>query len=160
LLGFSAAHATSGLIVRQHSRVASVALELAAVFGAIVAVARIQCPGGAARCSLDDGVTADALDRLHGLGVVAYEVAFVVGVIAASRWLLRSTRRSDVTIGGALVLLCMVSLTLLIVMPDAEPGTVQRAWLLVNSVSIIVVAITWSKSSVARAAMDGSGQSS
>jgi len=142
LLAFSAAHAAVGLIVGRHSRVALVAFELAAVFGTIVALARIQCPDGAAHCSLDDGVTADELDRLHGLGVVAYEVAFVVGLVAASWWLLRSTRRSAVAVGGALILLCMTSLTLLIVMPDAEPGTVQRAWLLVNSVSIILVAIT------------------
>jgi len=141
LLGFSAAHAAAGLVFRGRSQTALVALELAAASGVVVAFARIQCPDGAAGCSRGDGIPPDALDRVHGFGVVAYEVCFIVGVVSASWWLMHTSQDARVRSSAvALFALVVASAVLLAVMPDDAPGTVQRMWLAVNSVAIIGVA--------------------
>ena len=146
LLGFSAAHAAAGLVFRHHSRTSFVALELAAVSGVVVAFARIQCPDGAAGCSRGDGIPADAFDRAHGIGVVAYELCFIVGVAAAGWWLMHVSKTDRVR-AWAVVLFALVvtSAALLALMPDDAPGLVQRMWLAVNSMAIIVVALAGSR---------------
>ncbi|MFL6178738.1 MAG: DUF998 domain-containing protein [Actinomycetes bacterium] len=146
LLGFSAAHAAAGLVFRQRSRTAFVGLELAAVSGVVVAFARIQCPQGAAGCSRGDGIPPDALDRVHGFGVVAYELCFIVGVVAAGWWLMRASKAVRVRAWAvALFALVVTSAALLAAMPDDSPGMVQRMWLSVNSLAIIGVALAGSR---------------
>jgi hypothetical protein len=142
LLGFSVAHAAAGLTFRRCSRVVFAALSLAAVSGVVVALARINCPGGAALCSVDDGADADGLDLVHGLGVGAYELCFVVGGLAGARWLLRNARNhAERLVGVTLAVLSVASVVLLTSTSDSHPGTVQRAWLLVNSATIIMLAV-------------------
>jgi hypothetical protein len=146
LLGFSTANAAAGWALRPHSRTGFAALELAAASGVVVAFSRIQCPDGAALCSLGDGVPADTLDHLHGLGVVGYEIGFVVGVVAAGWWLLRATDAVGARATAlALFGLAATSAVLLGVMPDDAPGSVQRLWLTVNSVAVIWVAALGSR---------------
>lgn len=141
LLGFAAAHAAAGLAVRPHSRVAAVAFVLAAVAGVVVTVARISCPTGAAECSIEDSAAPDWLDRVHGLGVATYEVFFLVGLLAAAGWLLRCSRPAASAAGVALALLGLLSAVLVLATPEQRPGAVQRAWLVVNSVAVILVAV-------------------
>jgi Protein of unknown function (DUF998) len=147
LLGFSLAHAAAGLSFRSRSRGVFVALILAAGSGVVVALARINCSDGAARCSVDDGVTLDWLDRTHGFGVVAYEVFFVVGVLVAAWWLARGPKTDGTqrATGALLGALALGSVVLLASTPDGYPGAVQRAWLLINATAIILLTVAGSR---------------
>ena len=143
LLGFSAANAAAGMTFRRLSTIACSALMAAGVAGFVVAMARISCPDGAARCSLEHDAESDALDTVHAFAVGVYELCFFVGVVAAAVALIRM---SDGSVGRsvpvALVVLAVASSIVIQVMPEQDPGAVQRLWLAINSIAVLTVAFS------------------
>lgn len=133
LLGCSYLAAGHVLLWRLRA-VASAALAAAA--GAVVllvAVARIDCPGGSARCGLDNDPVAylRAVDEaswgqvVHGPAVVASAVLLVAAMIALAAVLPRRCPTAYVSIGCAVV----AAVSPLFWVPSDSPGLGQRVWL-------------------------------
>ena len=154
LIGFSSAHFAAAMAARRVSRTASAALFGASAAGLVVALARINCPNGAARCSINDGLPSDTLDTAHGLAVGAYEFFFVVGTLALALALLRRSRSASLRVTAvALFGLALTSLATLQAMPAVDPGGVQRLWLALNTTAVLLICI--SSTAVARTSATG-----
>lgn len=141
LIGFSSAHAAAGLSYRGISRFAMAAWLAAAFAGVVVALARISCPDGAAMCSVGDDGPSDALDTLHGIGVVAYELCFLAGATATAVTLARASRTSKPQARGvaaALVALAVASAVTIVSTPESSPGGMQRLWLAINTSGVLL----------------------
>jgi hypothetical protein len=140
LLGFSVAHVAAGLTARTYSRLVTWAFFGAGASGVVVALARISCPNGAARCSVGEEVPTDALDQIHGQAVLLYEIGFLVGVFGAALILLRSPSAGGRARALVLGVLALASVVLLTLTSGDDPGGYQRAWLAVNTVTVLMVA--------------------
>jgi hypothetical protein len=140
LFGFSLANAAAGMAMRRHSTVAMVAFLAAAFAGIVTALARINCPGGAAHCSLDDSASEDSLDLIHGISVGAYQLFFLVGTLAAAITFLRVGSQLARAVGVVLIMAAIASAITVTSMPETHPGALQRIWLLINAASVLLVA--------------------
>ena len=148
LVGFSSAQLAAGMAFRRLSRTTAVALVTAGALGFVVAMARISCPDGAARCSLDDSGQRDVLDTVHGLGVAGYELFFLVGVVAAAIALLRLPDLDRNRMRAlALFMLALASAVTVLNMPEANPGAMQRLWLAINCAAVLTITVTGARQS-------------
>jgi len=142
LIGFSSASAAAGLSFRGISRFTMAAWLAAAFAGVVVALARISCPEGAAMCSVGDDGPSDALDTLHGIAVVAYELCFLAGATATAVTLARAShakpRERGIAVG--LVSLAVASALTIVSTPESTPGGMQRVWLAINTSGVLLAA--------------------
>jgi hypothetical protein len=120
---------------------AAVALGLAGACGLVVAGFRTACPLGAAGCgSAPNDAPPDPADVLHVAGVVGYELALVVAMVAVA--VHRGRGWSAALTAAAAV--ASVVLALRIGGPDA--GLDQRLWLAVNTVWLALAVSTAARS--------------
>ncbi len=140
LLGFSLANAAAGMAMRHRSTVSMVAFVAASAAGVVTAAARISCPSGAAGCSLDDTAPDDGLDFIHVISVGAYQLCFLVGTLAAAFAFFRVRSTPSRAVGVVLILAAIASAITVTSTPETHPGAVQRVWLLINAVVVLLVA--------------------
>lgn len=123
------AHLVAALAVRHGARAVAALLALAGLAGLTVAAFRISCPGGAAGCGFDPGVTTDLADRVHASAVLGYEVALLAAMLVTAGQRMRS--HPPVAVATLLAAAASVALGLRIGGPDN--GWWQRGWLVVNT---------------------------
>jgi Protein of unknown function (DUF998) len=120
-------HLVAAFVVRGAVRVP---LALAGLAGLTVAAFRTDCPGGAAGCGFEPGAAPpDLADTVHGLAVIAYELALVAAMLTLAVRLARTRP----LIAAAAVLVAVVSIALALQIGGADNGWWQRAWLVVNT---------------------------
>ena len=136
LFAFSGANALTARLLWTRSRAVSWALTVASVAGLAAALARIDCPGGAARCSLDQETTGDWIDLVHGNAVFVYAVAVVVALGVAA-WQVRR-----VTWRFVFVALATTSVVALALTSSDTPGAAQRVWLAANATALLALAMS------------------
>ncbi|MEO8328614.1 MAG: DUF998 domain-containing protein [Candidatus Nanopelagicales bacterium] len=141
LLSFAMANAAAGMSIRAVSSVSTFAFVAAGLSGVVTAFARIQCPSGAASCSLDDGVADDLLDHIHGASVAIYQLCFLVGALAAAFSLLRLGSTLPQVFALVLIATAVASAAAITSMPDMHPGGVQRLWLAINALTVVLVCV-------------------
>jgi hypothetical protein len=124
LVALALAHLAAAVAARGAARVA---LAAAGACGLVVAGFRTGCPLGAAGCgTAPDDAPGDVADALHVAGVVGYEAAVVLAMVAlAVRW------RGWAGALTAVAAVASVALALRIGGPD--PGLDQRLWLAVTT---------------------------
>ena len=116
---------------------ASGALAAAGACGLVVAAFRTGCPLGAAGCgTAPNDAPADIADVAHLLGVVGYEIALVVAMVAVA---VRYRRRWPAVLTAAAAVASVV-LALRIGGPDL--GLDQRLWLAVNTGWLAALVLT------------------
>jgi len=136
LLAFSAANALTSWLLWTRSRAVSWLLGVAAASGMLAALARIDCPGGAARCSLDEQTTGDWLNSLHGNAVFAYALA-VIFALGSAAWQVKRTAWRLTFIA-----LAATSVVALVMTSSATPGSAQRIWLAANAAALLALAVS------------------
>ena len=136
LLAFSGANALTAWELWTRSRAVSWLLMVAAAAGVLAAMARINCPSGAARCSLDEETAGDWLDVLHGNAVFVYALA-VIGALGTAAWQVKRTSWRII-----FVALAVTSVVALAMTSAATPGTAQRIWLAANAAALLTLAVS------------------
>jgi hypothetical protein len=124
-------------------RLAAALVAGSAAAGLLVALFRIHCPAGAARCGGDVGLGGGEplTDRVHGSAVAAYAVFVALAMLAVAVGSLRSPDRGGRRLAAASGALGVASAWLASGLLDApQPGMHQRAWLAVNSLWSLVMA--------------------
>jgi hypothetical protein len=127
LLALAGAHLAAAVAVRGRT---AVPLALAGLCGLAVAVFRTACPLGAAGCGSGANETVpDLADSVHVHGVVGYEVALVVAMLAVAVRVARTRpAAAALTVAAA-----VASVVLALHIGGPHLGAWQRAWLLVNT---------------------------
>jgi hypothetical protein len=141
LAALGLAHLTAAAALRG---AVGVPLALAGLAGLTVAAFRTGCPGGAAGCGFagNDG-PADLADAVHGLAVVAYEVALLAAMAAVLVGALRARRPGWAAVTA---LAAAASVLLLLEVGGAEKGWWQRGWLVVNTGWLVLLLAVRSRS--------------
>lgn len=143
LLASAVAHAATAraVLAAWRYRLAAAFIGAAAVTTTVVAVFRISCPSGPAGCALTDSRAGDWVDTVHGLGVVAYEIAILAAMLAMGVRGLRATSVSPPRSLGAASLVFAAGSVLLISQTTGDHvGIWQRLWLADNLGWLLVVA--------------------
>jgi hypothetical protein len=146
LLGCSYLAAGHVLLWHLSAALAAGLVAAAGLVTLLVAIARIDCPGGSANCGLisDVGVYLERVDEaswgqvVHGPAVVVSSALLVAGMIAV---VVRSDRWDATRIVSAAAA-ALSSLTPLLWVPSDQPGLGQRVWLAALSGWILWVSLT------------------
>ena len=136
LLAFSGANALTARLLWTSARSVSWFLLIGAGAGVVTALARIDCPAGAARCSLMQTAPEDQIDVLHGQAVLVYALAVVIALSLAAWQVQRTAWRAT------FVILAVVSVTALALTTSDTPGTAQRVWLVANATALLALAMS------------------
>ena len=119
-------------------RVRSGTLLASAAALAVAAVARVDCPAGAAQCSAGALVVEpDALGRVHAASVVAYQVLFTAALLHLA-WVARRCGQSHAA--AAALLGAVVPFALAFDPLPLAPGLSQRLWVVAGQVVLVAVA--------------------
>ena len=117
------------------TRAGGLALAGAGIGFVVVALVRINCPNGAARCGLGGRFDVHgALAITHWTAAVVSTVLVLVGVILVAWALLRSGRR---VAGAASALAAAMTLLALVGTGGQSPGVVQRVWIAVMTIWLV-----------------------
>jgi hypothetical membrane protein len=122
-------------LVRPLTRAGALALACAGVGFVVVALVRIDCPSGAARCGLGGRFDLHGAPAItHWTAAVASTVFVFVGVALAALALFRSGRRAA---GVASAVAAAATLGVLLATGGQSPGVVQRVWIVVMTVWLV-----------------------
>jgi len=126
------------LLVRPVTRWGAAAFLVAGLAYVVAGFARIDCPGGAARCGLGGRFDIHGGQTItHWTAAVVANVLVLAGLVLVGERLARRGRRFAA--GGTFVA-AGVTLVALVATGGQTPGQVQRAWILVMTVWLVAAA--------------------
>ena len=130
---------SAGVLVQRLSRMGALALGCAGLGFVVVALVRIDCPSGAARCGLGGRFDVHGAPAItHWTAAVVSTVLVLVGAALVAYALLRRGRRAA---GVVSAVAAAATLVALLGTGGESPGVVQRAWIAVMTVWLAGAAI-------------------
>ena len=155
LLAGAVAHvaAASAVLDLWRARSCAASLLAAAVASTVVALFRTSCPDGPAGCGVSGPPTSDWVDRMHGIGVGAYEVFTVLAMLVLVAGGLRRAAVWPRWLALLSLGMAVTSVLLLARTGGEDLGAWQRLWLATNHLWLLVVVwtSTWPASTPPRA---------
>ncbi len=125
----------AAVLVRPLTRAGALALACAGVGFVVVALVRIDCPNGAARCGLGGRLDVHGAPAItHWTAAVASTVFVLAGATFVAYALFRRGRRAA---GVASAVAAAATLVALLGTGGQSPGVVQRAWIAVMTVWLV-----------------------
>ena len=116
-------------LVRRLTRAGALAFAAAGVGFVVVALARVDCPDGAARCGLGGRFEVHGTAAItHWTAAVVSSILVIVGMAVVG---IELVQRRRMAAGAATLVAAGTTLVALLATGGQSPGTVQRIWILV-----------------------------